>query len=420
MQLLADFPEWAEELFHPHRYKVVYGGRGAARSWSFARALLVLGSERPLRILCAREFQRSIADSVHRLLTDQIAMMKLPGYTITRTEIVHANGTRFLFEGLRYNITKIKSLEGLDICWVEEAEKVSKDSWDILIPTVRKTGSEIWISFNPDEELDATYQRFVINAPPSAWTCKVNWEDNPWFPEELREEKDYLYSVDPEAADWVWGGNPRKASDAQILKGKWRVESFTPDPDKWQGPFHGLDFGFAKDPTTLIRCWVAPPKDGWKRFGPRSQGRLMIESEAYKVGLELDDSIPFFIKHVHHGIMRYVVRADSARPESIAYLKRHGMFRIVAAVKWPGSIEDGIAYLRQFEEIVINPECKQTAQEAVLYSYKVDPKTSDVLPIPLDKHNHCWDAVRYALAPIIRAAKIPKSAYSGISYNNGT
>jgi phage terminase large subunit len=153
------------------------------------------------------------------------------------------NGSEFIFAGIRKDIEKVKSTEGIDICWVEEAEKVSKRSWEVLIPTIRKDGSEIWVTFNPDEETDPTYQRFVVNPPPDAEVVEINWRDNPWFPEVLRKEKDYLFKVDPEAAEHVWEGKCNTRSDAQIFAGKYIIEEFT--PENWHGPYYGLDFGFA-------------------------------------------------------------------------------------------------------------------------------------------------------------------------------
>lgn len=390
----VDLPAYTEGLFRPWRYKVLYGGRGAARSWSVARALLLRGAQEPIRVLCARELQKSIRDSVHRLLSDQIGLMGLP-YEVLQQEIRHKNGTLFIFEGLRHNITKIKSIEGVDVCWVEEAERVSEASWNVLIPTIRKAGSEIWITFNPDLDTDPTYRRFVLNPPPGSWVLKVSCDDNPWLPDELKAERDYLYSVDPDAAAHVWGGNTRQATDAQILKDKWVVEEFEPE-EGWDGPYHGSDFGFAQHPTTLVRVWI-------------NGRRLMIEREAYKIGLELDDTTAHWKRHVP-GSQDHVVRADSARPESISYLRRHGYPRITGVSKWPGSVEDGIAHLRQYEQIVIHPRCKHAAAEARLYSYKVDERTGDVLPVVVDAHNHIWDAVRYALAPLIRVREVEEPA----------
>jgi len=412
----ADLPAWAEPFFDPHRYKVAYGGRGAARSWTFARMLLIGAAERPLRVGCFREFQKSIKDSVHRLLSDQVELLGLPDFDITDREIRHANGSLFLFEGLRHNVTKIKSIEGIDVAWVEEAERVSKTSWDVLIPTIRKPGSEIWVSYNPHLKTDPTHQRFAITPPPDALVVKVNGDDNPWFPPELAAERDYLYTVDPDAAAHVWGGECLESSDAQILRGKWRVEAFEPVTEAslaaehgddwatktpalrallWAGPYHGADFGFAKDPNALVKCWVA------RGTLPNSTGRLMVEREAYKVGQDTD-AIPDHWKKEVPGCAQYLIRADSARPETISYLRRHGFPQITGVEKWSGSVEDGIAHLRQYEAIVIHPDCVHAAEEARLWSYKVDALTNDVLPVVVDLHNHVMDALRYALAPLIK------------------
>lgn len=213
----APFPKAFKPLFQPARYKVFHGGRGGAKSWNFARALLILGAEKPLRILCAREFQTSIDDSVHRLLSDQIHALGLSGfYEIQKTQIIGANGTLIVFEGLRRNINSLKSFEGCDICWVEEATDVSKTSWDILIPTIRKDGSEIWISFNPELDTDETYQRFVLKPPANAVVVKVNWEDNPWFPDVLRKEMEDLKTRDHDSYLTVWEGHCRQSLDGAV------------------------------------------------------------------------------------------------------------------------------------------------------------------------------------------------------------
>lgn len=391
-RLVADvpappLPDYAEGLFRPMRYKVLYGGRGAGRSWSVARVLLTEGARRPIRVLCARELQRSIKDSVHRLLCDQIDLLGLP-YEITQNEIRHPNGTLFIFEGLRYNATKIKSMEGVDRCWVEEAERVSAASWAFLLPTIRKAGSEIWVTFNPDQEGDPTYRDFVLNPRPDAWVLKVSAEDNPWLPDELKAEREYLYRVDPDAAAHVWGGECRHASDAQILKGKWTVDAFEGGGRLWDGPYHGMDFGYANDPTAVVRCWI-------------HERKLYVEHEAYKIGLDLHHTTEFVKRNVPD-CNRYTIRADDSRPDTIAFLKAHGLPQIIGAPKGKGSVEDGIAHLRQYEQIVIHPRCKHTIEEARLYSYKTDARTGDVLPDVQDKHNHCIDSIRYALQPLIK------------------
>lgn len=390
-------PAYSVELWKPHRYKVIWGGRGGARSWSVARTLLLMCSQRKLRILCAREMQSSLRDSVHQLLRDQIELMHLPGFLVTDREIRHRNGSLFLFEGLRHNATKIKSLEGIDICWVEEAERISKDSWSILIPTIRKIGSEIWVTFNPDQETDATYVRFILKPAKDVWSKKVSWEDNPWLSQELKDEKDYAYETDPESADWVWGGNIRKISEAQILRGKWAIEEFTvpyhtdglgQQIPLWNGPYQGQDFGFASDPHAAVRLWI-------------HDQTLYVEYESWKLHLEIDDTATQLRDDIP-GFDLFTTRADSARPDTISFLRRHGLPRIRPAKKHAGSVEDGIAHLRSYRRIVVHPRCKHFAEECKLYSYKVDPRSGDVLPIVVDRHNHLMDSARYALDPLIK------------------
>jgi len=214
----AEFPIKLKGLFEKSRYKVAYGGRGGAKSWGIARALLIKGAKDPMRILCAREFQTSIKDSVHKLLCDQIEALGLLGfYEITQNSIRGKNGTEFAFVGLRNNVANIKSYEGVDIVWVEEAQTTSRLSWNILIPTIRKQGSEIWISFNPELETDETYQRFVLKPPADCIQIKINWSDNPWFPDTLMLEKDALKERDLEAYNQVWEGLCRQSVDGAIF-----------------------------------------------------------------------------------------------------------------------------------------------------------------------------------------------------------
>ena len=215
-----DFPAKLQGLFRPHRYKVLYGGRGSAKSWSAARALLIIAAKSKVRILCARELQNSISESVHKLLCDQIDALGLSHvYQIQQASIVcTATGSEFFFEGIRNNINKIKSYEGVDYCWVEEAHAVSSNSWGVLIPTIRKelkdpaTGavtfkSEIWITFNPELETDATYKEFVLNPKPDSFVVKMNWRDNEWFPQVLFDEMLDLKSKDVDSYLHIWEGN---------------------------------------------------------------------------------------------------------------------------------------------------------------------------------------------------------------------
>lgn len=383
-------PRKCFRLLHPTRkarYRVARGGRGSAKSWSIARVLILTALARRVRILCAREFQRSIAESSHRLLSDQIDAMGLGRWFEIKNASISSNiGSEILFEGLWANVNKIKSLEGIDIAWTEEAARVSANSWDVLTPTIRKDNSEIWINFNPELETDPTFDRFVTNTPPDTLIESLIWLDNPWFPQVLEAERLYLLRVDPDAHAHVWNGECRKQSDAQVFKGKYVIESFEPEAG-WDGPYLGNDFGFAVDPTTLVKCWI-------------SERTLYIEYEAYAIGCDIDatpelfDSVP--------GAREHVIRADCARPESISYLQRHGYPKITGVEKWPQSVEEGIRYLRSYERIVVHPRCTNTAQEMRLYSFKVDRLTGDVLPDIIDKHNHIMDALRYALQPLIR------------------
>ena len=218
MSAQIELPEWSEPIFKPYRYKVIYGGRGSSKSWSVARALLLKGAKEPLRILCAREVQKSLKESVHQLLQDSIEAMGLGGfYDVLETEIRGRNGTTFTFAGLLgHTVQSIKSFEGADIVWVEEAQTVSKKSWSVLTPTIRKPGSEIWITFNPDLDTDDTWKRFIVDTPPRTLLIEVNWEDNPYFPPELEEERIHCLATDPEGYKNIWGGQCRAAVEGAI------------------------------------------------------------------------------------------------------------------------------------------------------------------------------------------------------------
>lgn len=377
------------DLYEPHRYKVFYGGRGSGKSWAVARALIAISDFCKVRVLCCREIQNSIRDSSYQVLKDMAERMGLADrFWFKEAEIEHlTTGSKFIFSGLLRNENSIRSKEGIDICWVEEASSVSQKSWDVLTPTIRKPGSEIWLTFNPLTTDDPT-NRFLENPPPDAVAHKVNYLENPFFPETLRAEMEWDKKNDYEKYLHVWEGFPLTVSDAQIFKGRYTVESF--DEDLWQKAdrlFFGADFGFAKDPSTLVRCFIY-------------ENRLYIDYEAYGVGVEIDE-LPELYRSVP-GADEWPIKADCARPETISYLANRAGFDISAADKWQGSIEDGIAYLKSFEKIVIHPRCKHTADEFRLYSYKTDRLTQEVLPVILDKHNHCIDGLRYALSDYIR------------------
>lgn len=383
-------PEKLVPVFtEPARYRGAYGGRGSAKSATFAKMAAIQGMRKRSRILCAREFQNSIKDSSQAEIIAAIeGCPKLSRfYTIGESFIRGRNGTEFLFKGLRRNYKEIKSYTNINICWAEEAEAISEASWATLIPTIRAPGSEIWLTWNPEQPDSATHKRFIENPPERSRIVQMNWRDNPWFPPELDEERRRDFQLNPDTYPHIWEGECLTRTDAQILGGKWIVEEFEPTPE-WGDPLHGLDFGFAQDPTAGVRVWV-------------HDGCLYVEHEAGKVNLELDDTAGYMSRHIP-GFEKYVIRADCARPESISHLKSHGLPKIIPCEKWSGSVEDGIAHLRTYKKIVIHPRCKEVIKEARLYSYKLDRNTGDVLPSIVDAYNHYIDAIRYALGPMIK------------------
>lgn len=256
MSTSIQLPAKLADLRKPARYKILYGGRGGAKSWGVARQLLLNAVERKIRVLCAREFQTSISDSVHRLLSDQIHEMGFSTlFEVQRNRIIGVNGSEFGFEGLRHNITSIKSYEGVDYAWVEEAQTVSKSSWETLGPTIRKPGSEIWVTFNPDLEDDETYRRFVKSPPPDSIVIKMGWQDNPWFPEVLAAEREYLKETDPDAYLNIWEGHCKQILDGAIYASELRAAKesnrITRVPYDATKPVHcWWDLGFA-DMTSI-------------------------------------------------------------------------------------------------------------------------------------------------------------------------
>lgn len=220
MSAPISLPDWAEELFKPHRYKTLHGGRGSAKSWTVARVLLLQAAQAPLRVGCFREVQDSIRDSVHRLLSDQIQSLGLGGqYEVTQNEIRGRNGSLFVFAGLaQHTVESIKSFEGLDRAWIEEAQVVSKRSWDVLTPTIRRPGSEIWSTLNPHLETDETYQRLIASPPKDSYVRQVNWRDNPWFPAVLDEERRQFQQRDPDNYENIWEGAPLRVAEGAIYR----------------------------------------------------------------------------------------------------------------------------------------------------------------------------------------------------------
>jgi phage terminase large subunit len=286
------------------------------------------------------------------------------------------------------NVSEVKSTEGIDICWVEEAEKVTDDSWNMLTPTIRKENSEIWISFNPEDENSPTHKRFVRNPSPDTAIGLLIWEDNKFFPEVLKKELEYDRRVDYEKFLHVWGGQVKRYSDALIFAKKIFVEDFhTPEDARF---YFGADWGFSNDPTVLGRMFI---KDNI----------LFLDWEFYAVGIEISelerafDSVPESRK--------WQIVGDSERPDTISYLQRKG-FQIVGAKKGKGSVEDGIQFLRGFEKIIIHPRCRYAIDNFGNYRWKQDKITKEILPIPADGSDHWPDSARYALEDYIKQREV--------------
>ncbi|WCG85959.1 phage terminase large subunit [Proteus terrae] len=373
------------------RYRGAFGGRGSAKTRTFAMMSAVKAYQAAEQgisgvILCGREFMNSLEESSMEEVKQ--AIRSIPwlndyfdiGEKYIRTKCKRVN---YVFCGLRHNLDSIKSKARILLAWVDEAESVSDLAWKKLRPTVRESGSEIWVTWNPEKDGSATDKRFRKTPPKNSIIVEMNYNDNPWFPDVLEEERlDDLNSLKYSDYAWIWEGAYLENSDKQVLANKYVVQSF-PD-DLWQKAdrlLFGADFGFAKDPNTLLRQFIL-------------NDCLYIEYEVYGIGVELDH-MPAFYEKIPES-RKWPIKADSARPETISYLKRQG-FNISAAKKWQGSVEDGITHLRGFKKIIIHPRCKETAKEARLYSYKTDRITGEVLPVIEDKNNHCWDAVRYGL-----------------------
>lgn len=392
MEVKADFPPKLECLFTPSRYKVLHGGRGGAKSWGVARALIIQCIQRPIRILCCREFQSSIRDSVHKLLTDQIYALGLDSlFLIEQASIKSSNGSEFFFEGLRHNVAKIKSFEGVDIAWVEEAQTVSKTSWEVLIPTVRKDNSEIWLTFNPELETDETYQRFVINPPDNALVQKVNWTDNPWFPEVLRIEKDQLKDRDPDAYLNVWEGNCRQALDGAIYADELRdaqaTGRITRVPYDNTKPVHtSWDLGWS-DNTSIWFGQIVGFEYRLIDFYQNSQKTInhyleILQGKHYIYGT---DYLPHDARAKQLGTGRSIEELMRAAGRNV---------RVVPQL----SVSDGINAARtMFSNCWFDQEkCADGLQCLRHYRYESDPDTGTLARKPLhDWASHGADSFRY-------------------------
>ena len=375
-----------EPLSIPSRYKAIHGGRGSAKSWSVAKQLIIDSMDHYERVLCAREYQTTIKDSVKEVLDTQIRMMGVEDlFHSTNTEIINKeNGSNFIFYGLRRDPHKIKSLEGVTKCWIEEANTVSQQNLDDLDPTIRVDDSEIWFTFNCKFKTDPVYKMFITEGRDDAVVIKANYHDNPFFPKVLQKQMLFDKQHDDGKYRHIWLGEPQINSEILVFNGKWRRDDdIAPGEDTIL--YYGADWGFANDPTCLVRMWL----DDDKR-------EIYIDYEAYGVGVEIDDT-PQLFESVP-GAKKWKITADSARPETISYIKRKG-FNIKAAKKGKDSVIEGVEFLKNYT-LVVHPRCKHVIDELGLYSYKTDKLTGEILPILEDKNNHTIDAIRYALEQV--------------------
>lgn len=404
----ASLPSKVQPLLQPARYKGLHGGRGGLKSHTFARMLVAKALRQPgLRWLCGREIQNSLKDSVKQLLEDIIQLFGVGDrFQIFDTRIVTPGDGVFIFQGFQnHTVESVKSLEGFHGAWIEEAKSLSSNSLKLLRPTIRLDGSELWFSWNPDKRTDPIDELLRGPMPPQdAIVIETSYKDNPFFPDVLRREMETDYARDPEGAAHVWGGQYAIRSKASVFK-NWRVAPFeTPEDAAF---LFGGDWGFSVDPTVLVRGFVAEGKflrELRERFG-LSERVLCIDAAVYQVGCEIDDTPALFdrIDEKRPGMAReWEIVADSARPETISYMQRHGYPRITPARKGAGSVEEGVKFLQSYD-ILVHPSCcsqcgdgtNHVQDELESYRYKVHPLTGEVMPVLEDKKNHVIDAIRY-------------------------
>lgn len=386
----VQIPEALDFLFTPSRYKVAYGGRGSGKTWAFCRALLVIAQAKPTRVLCAREIQKSIKDSVHQVLRDQISMLGWHDrFNVQEKSITGRNGSEFMFEGLRYNVDSIRSKEGIDICAVFEAKNVSKNSWETLIPTIRKESSEIWVEFNPELETDETYQRFVLHPPPNAVVKKVNFNSNPWFPDVLREELETLKARDEDAYQNVWLGNCRVTLEGAIYANELRAATaegrICKVPYDQRVPVHTFwDLGFS-DCTSI---WFAQKVGFEYHLIDFYQNRLqmlphylkMLQSKPYVYGT---DYLPHDADH------------GGLAAEPISKQMRDVGRKVVTVSRIP-EIQLGINATRQiFNRLYFDAANTADGVQALRhYSYEVDEFGQWSKHPNHDSNSHAADALR--------------------------
>lgn len=383
----VDLPEYAGLLWENFRHLALHGGRGPGKTRTVASALVLQSMERHERALCGRETQRSIKDSSKRVLDDEIDRLGVRSvFTSTETEIRGPNDSLFLFSGVRGNASGIKSIEGITTFWGDEAQMFSQSSIDTIVPTIRAPRSRLIWTWNPDlptDPIDVLF-RGDDGPPPDSIVREVNYPDNPWFPEVLRVAMEHDRARDIDKYNHIWLGKYRQNSEARVFR-NWRVEEFeSPGNVEYR---LGADFGFSVDPSIVLRCWI----DGT---------RIYVDYEAWGIGIEINDLPAMFL--TVPDAEKYWLTADSSRPETISYLRKHGFPRIAPALKGARSVEEGVQFLKSYD-IIVHPRCQHLIDELTHYSFKTDTLTGQVLGVLEDKNNHCIDALRYAVEGARRA-----------------
>ena len=372
------------------RYLGAHGGRGSGKSHFFAEHAIERALIGKFHLVCVREVQKTLDQSVKKLLETKIEEFGVGHlFDCQQARIIGPNGSLFIFQGMQdHTADSIKSLEGFDAAWIEEAQSLSQRSLDLLRPTIRKPGSQIWASWNPKAATDPIDVLLRSDdPPPGTVVVEVNWRDNPMFPDVLRVEMEYDRGRDPDKYAHVWEGKYLQRSDSKVFK-NWSIQEFDTDPHAVLR--FGADWGFSVDPTTLVRCYITGRK-------------LYIDYEAYRVGCEITDTPALFMSVPESE--KWPITADSARPETISHMRKNGFPKIMSAVKGAKSLEDGVSWLQSFD-IIVHPRCTHTIDELTHYSYKVDPLTDKVLPQLGDKDNHVIDALRYACEGARRAQNV--------------
>lgn len=439
-KLVIETPRVFAPLLKRRRFRGIKGGRGSGKSHFVGEDLVENATSQHTRCVCAREVQNSIAESSKQLLEDKIELMAqryagaifdpanpstvlvqgdkkrykhyMSKWRITEREITFTpTDSLFIFRGLQnHTAASIKSLEGFTDFWGEEAQTLSQRSLDLAIPTFRK-GSQLTFTWNPlkrDDPVEKLFtdegitplksgMRVPADQDPDFCLVEANYYDNPWFPDELRRDMERTKRRDPDKYAHVWLGGYQQMSAARVFH-NWIVDEFnTPAAARF---YFGADWGFSVDPTALIRCFIGTYHNGIARADPKGD-KLFIDHEAYQVGCEIDNTPKLF--NTVPGASKWPMTADNARPETISYMKRNGFPRIVPSIKGKGSVEDGIEFVKNFD-LIIHPRCENTINELSSYSYKIDKKTNEVLPLLEDDHNHLIDALRYALESTRRSS----------------